>query len=410
MNVLWFSITPVATGDTREGCWINAQAALIGQFCPDITLSIAYMDNHVERRVVDGVTCYAMKPEYKGALEKIRKAVHHPYSEWRAIRPSVLKVIEEVQPDLICCFGTEWPFGLVSSEVKIPVVIHMQGHRGRYLKSWWIVEPDSQLFKLHHYNPIFMIKTMVRHHFEHMSVGREAQIMKQNHYYLGRTNWDKQLVTRHAPDARYFHCEEAIRGTIVNADKRWQPQNGQLKLVTISSAGELKGNGFILKTAKLLKDKGVDFVWKVAGRKDIFKKFEFYTGINHEQVNVELLGLIDAEKIAQLLASSTAYVHTAIIDNSPNSLCEAQLMGCPVVTTPVGGIPQLVTDGETGLFVPYDEPEELAGCLIRLHNDVDLQHHLSEQEMAVAHQRHDGASLAKRLHEIYNEIIDTYNI
>ena len=409
MKVLWFSITPVATGDTREGCWINAQAALIRQFCPDIALSIAYLAEQSDKCVVDGVTCYAMKSEYPGLRGKITKAVHDPCAEWRAIRPSVLDVIEDVHPDLICCFGTEWPFGLVSSEVKIPVVIHMQGHWKSYLDKWRKVEPDRQLFRLHHYNPFFILRTLVRHHYERLSVQREELIMKQNRFYLGRTDWDKQLVEQFSLGANYYHCEEAIRSVIVNAQKRWLPKEGRMQLVTISSASELKGNGFILKTAKLLKQRGVDFVWKVAGRKEIFRKFEYYTGIHHEEVNVELLGLIDAPTIVELLSSSTAYVHTAIIDNSPNSLCEAQLMGCPVVTTPVGGIPQLVTDGETGLFVPYDEPEELARCLIRLHNDIELQRELSEREKTVAHQRHDGASIAKRLHEVYSEIIDTYN-
>ena len=254
------------------------------------------------------MTCYAMKPEYPGIRGKIAKALHDPNAEWRAIRPFVLAVIEDVRPDLICCFGSEWPFGLVSSEVKVPVVIHMQGHWGSYLKEWRKVESDSQLFR-------FLV-----------------QIMKQNRFYLGRTDWDKQLVEQYSPGANYFHCEEAIRSVIVNASKHWQPQEGRMQLVTISSASELKGNGFILKTARLLKQRGVDFVWKVAGRKEIFHKFECYTGIHHEEVNVELLGLIDAYDIVELLSSSTAYVHTAIIDNSPNSLCEAQLMGCPVVT------------------------------------------------------------------------------
>ena len=409
MKVLWFSITPVATGDTREGCWINAQAALISQFCPDISLSIAYQANQSDKRIVDGVTCYAMKPEYPGLRGKIAKALHDPNAEWRAIRPSVLTVIEDVRPDLICCFGSEWPFGLVSSEVKVPVVIHMQGHWGSYLKEWRKVESDSQLFRFLHYNPFRMLKTLVRHHFEHLSVQREVQIMKQNRFYLGRTDWDKQLVEQYSPGANYFHCEEAIRSVIVNASKHWQPQEGRMQLVTISSASELKGNGFILKTARLLKQRGVDFVWKVAGRKEIFHKFECYTGIHHEEVNVELLGLIDAYDIVELLSCSTAYVHTAIIDNSPNSLCEAQLMGCPVVTTPVGGIPQLVTESQTGLFVAYDDPEALASCLIRLSNDVELQRRLSAQEKAMAHHRHDGASIAQRLHEIYDNIIDTYN-
>ena len=46
--------------------------------------------------------------------------------------------------------------------------------------------------------------------------------------------------------------------------------------------------------------------------------------------------MIDSEQVAQELSSSRVYIHPAIIDNSPNSLCEAQIVGCPVIAANVG--------------------------------------------------------------------------
>ena len=50
-------------------------------------------------------------------------------------------------------------------------------------------------------------------------------------------------------------------------------QNDIIRLVTIASAGNLKGNGIILETARILKEMGVRFEWRVSGDKNIFDTF-----------------------------------------------------------------------------------------------------------------------------------------
>jgi len=221
-----------------------------------------------------------------------------------------------------------------------------------------------------------------------------------------RTEWDKDIVRHLSPNSKYYYCPEAIRPTIYDAKERWSYRDcDTLKIITIASAGNLKGNGIILETAKILKGWGVKFEWRVSGDKKIFASFERTTGIRSSDVNISLLGYIGAEQVKQELLNAEIFVLPSIIDNSPNSLCEAQLIGTPVIASYVGGIPQMVENNQTGILYPYNEPYSLAFKILNLHNSPELQKRLSNNEIEMAHRRHNPQQLSQRIKEIYMDVI-----
>ena len=62
----------------------------------------------------------------------------------------------------------------------------------------------------------------------------ERRIMQANHYFTGRTEWDKNIVKYYARNAKYYHVPEAIRQGIYRASGRWQYHyHGKLRLLTI---------------------------------------------------------------------------------------------------------------------------------------------------------------------------------
>ena len=69
-----------------------------------------------------------------------------------------------------------------------------------------------------------------------------------------------------------------------------------------------------------------------------------------------------------LMAMADVYVHPSFLDNSPTSVMEAMILHKPIVATQVGGIPELISNGDTGLLVPL-EPEALADAVVRLLQD-----------------------------------------
>jgi glycosyltransferase involved in cell wall biosynthesis len=85
----------------------------------------------------------------------------------------------------------------------------------------------------------------------------------------------------------------------------------------------------------------------------------------------ELLG--ERGDVPQLLASADVFVLSSRSEGLPMSILEAMAAGLPVVASAVGGIPELVADGETGLLVPPGDADALAAALQRLVGDPELR-------------------------------------
>jgi glycosyltransferase involved in cell wall biosynthesis len=81
---------------------------------------------------------------------------------------------------------------------------------------------------------------------------------------------------------------------------------------------------------------------------------------------VHFHGVVPHEELVPLLATATAVVNSTRDDNHPNSVLEAMWVGCPVVATAVGGVPFLVSDGETGYLAEPDNPAALAAQMLRV--------------------------------------------
>lgn len=409
MRILWLSVTPSLYDEQTYGGWISSLERIIRQYGENIELGIAFEHTDKCFKVIrNGVTYYPIN-KVDTQLKKIRLMFNYS-NDWNFLKPFVKNIINDFKPDIIHCFGSEWSFGLIAREVNVPLIIHMQGFSNIYALSASMCCRLSDQFKFHHYNPFSMFHYWYRSLKNEKSNKREQEVMRCNKYFMGRTEWDKNIVKYFSPGAKYYHCEEAIRPEILHSKIKWMyTPRKKMRIVTISGASALKGNDLILRTAKILKDFGFEFDWRVAGNKNSFCLFEKITGLRHIDLNISLLGFINASEVTQELSEADVYVHTAIIDNSPNSLCEAQLIGCPVVATNVGGIPQLVDNGKTGILFPYNEPHTLAFTLMNLHSNRILLEKLSHNEIIVSQKRHNEKNIFDTIYSIYTDIIKKSN-
>ncbi|HEX8745679.1 MAG TPA: glycosyltransferase family 4 protein [Pyrinomonadaceae bacterium] len=82
--------------------------------------------------------------------------------------------------------------------------------------------------------------------------------------------------------------------------------------------------------------------------------------------NVEFLGRVEPARMHELYDAADIYLNSPDIDNMPGSIIEAYASGLPVVTTNAGGIPYIVTQGETGLMVERNDHEAMAEAAVRL--------------------------------------------
>jgi glycosyltransferase involved in cell wall biosynthesis len=89
-------------------------------------------------------------------------------------------------------------------------------------------------------------------------------------------------------------------------------------------------------------------------------------------------------------------------EGMPVALIEAGAASLPVISTPVGGVPELVLDGETGRLA--DGVEGLARALCELASDDELRLRMGQAARARVRERHSAAALAESLERVYAEV------
>lgn len=88
---------------------------------------------------------------------------------------------------------------------------------------------------------------------------------------------------------------------------------------------------------------------------------------------VRFLGAVPRDRVLRLFRAADVSVLPSAWENFPHTVVEALAVGCPVIATAVGGVPEAVTDGENGLLVPPNDPAALAGAIARFLADDELR-------------------------------------
>ena len=111
---------------------------------------------------------------------------------------------------------------------------------------------------------------------------------------------------------------------------------------------------------------------------------------------VDILGIAPLPRLPTNWPKASVFVLPSHIENSPNALCEAMVVGTPCIAACVGGVPSLMRDGVDGLLYHDADPYALAGKIDRLLGDPALAERLGASSRERARQRHDPAASQHR--------------
>lgn len=408
MRVLWFTNTPSLYRENQNiyngGGWIESLEHIIGAQ-ENIELAVSFFHPDSCFKVIRKDTTYYPISLYNTYCKKFKHILFYKKYDLKEVE-TFLKIIEDFKPDVIHIFGSEQSFGLITQRTKIPVIIHLQGILNPYKNAYYppgICKWDfimSNIFK-----PKKNLLTLLKmHHFLH-NTERETLILRNCSYFMGRTNWDKDVALLFAPNSKYFYCSEVLREAFYKSNP-WQLKKRDMAiLISTLSKTSYKGFDLIMKTAKLLKVLAPNFYfeWKVFGVKE-FNMWEKILGFKCSDINIHLKGIVDSETLVKNIQDADLFVHPSYIDNSPNSICEAQILGIPVLATNVGGISSLIENNITGILVPANAPYTLASKIIMLKNNSKFAKEIGSQARETALLRHNQTTIKTDLLDIYSRI------
>lgn len=410
MKILWLTETPSKYKPEEFGYngrgWIASLQSLL-ENCTEIDhLGIVFPHLTDTEKLTDNKsTYYPIKKVMAGNI------ISWIISNWKnkiehkeEIGP-LKAILEDFQPDVIHIFGTEsWLCHVVEMTDK-PCVVHLQGLLLPCLNAF--IPVGISKYDLMKYNWIEFIKGISLWHnkrvFDKKSK-REYKFFKEISYFMGRTIWDKSISGFLSSKSTYFHVDEVLRDKFYTAFP-WRYNKANRVLITSTLSDTLyKGLDLVIKTAALLIKEHFEFEWRIVGVKNDSKSARLFKKIlnsEYSSLNISLLGIKNTDEIIDLLSETTLYIHTSYIDNSPNSLCEAQLMGVPVIATNVGGVSSLIEDGKDGFLVPANDPYFLASRIVQLCNDQVFLKKISVQSRERAQKRHSKEN-------ILNQLLNTY--
>jgi len=417
LRVLWFVNLPLEAVCRRAGAgvavvggWLDAgRAALVASGRVDLAVVTAAplsCDTFCE----DGITYFTItEPGPRSGLGGALRGWRHPIGS-RETLDRCLRTLRTWDPDIVHVHGTERLFGLVAERVETPVVVSLQGILREYVEAYFKGWRRRDVMRLA-CDGEFVKGRGLLHSCWTMRRGarREAAIVARVGGFLGRTEWDRQYVREVRPEAPYFRCPEVMRRSFYVGGWRPDAVAAEPTLYCTGSAAPYKGLECLLAAlARLRRSRWPGLRLRLSGEilaspmGPVMRRWTTRLGLSDA---VDWLGPLSAEKVVEELENAWAFVLPSHIENSPNSLCEAMLVGAPCVASRVGGVPTLVSDGSDGILFQDGADTELAGVLDVVLGDRGLAARLGAKARRTAMRRHAPEAAAQAMVSAYDAVL-----
>jgi len=412
MRVLWFSNSPVSADKLKKvgfmgGSWIIALETKIKQI-EDIELGIVCQDRvkEIEKHDIENVKYYIC-PVTSGFIKrKIKWGGNYTTRDEQALI-YYNSVIAEFKPDVIHVFGTENNYGLITKLTKIPVIIHIQGFLNVWNRKYFSGVPMYLYFSpktiLHFIKGV----SEFNYYLFHKKIEkREKEIYSYAKNFLGRTDFDRRIVKTYAPHAKYYEGQEMIRDDFFH--KTWDKKKSDILVMsTVILGAPYKGLDIVFESAELLDKNGINFQWNIIGTASDDAIVHLVTKKYKRPFSDKVIfkGGLRAPAIIELLLGTDIYVHPSYIENSPNSVCEAMLLGMPAIVASSGGCSTIIEHKKEGLLVNTGEPFDITGAILDLYENPEYARELGSNARKKALERHDPDKITEDLINTYRVII-----
>ncbi len=417
MRILWtVNLIPaevsVKLGKNSEvlGGWVESMAAQLRKNS-DVELGIACKceENINFIETINGATYFSLH--------------YTPSTSLSELEAKCDKIVSDFKPDIINIEGTEFlhakAMQLTAKKHNVPAVVSLQGIlNGQYAYQCGQLPIVDMMFSTSLTN---MFAAWILHlrktKWFKPRMKPEKEIIENADFILGRTTWDRAHSYAINPYAKYYPCSRILRAPFY--EEKWSIKKMEQHSVYVGNGyNALKGLHFVVMALPYLIREYPDVKVYVAGYKPYeendkrsfikkgyaayLKKLIYDLGV---QDHIEFTGPLKAQQVAERLSKVNAYVLCSTIENSPNTLGEAMMVGTPCIASYVGGVSDMAEDGKEALFYRNDDPKLLAWNLKRIFDSNELATSLSEAGKKKALITHDAERNAQMLMDAYRDIL-----
>ena len=417
MNILWFSniSLPEASKLLNQsvnpcGSWLVNTSSYLSEV-KDVKLSIAFPTKYskeVKKIKGDKIDYYTFPTI---TLKDVKSSNRNM---------EIKEIIDIVKPDVVHIFGTEYPHSLEILKCNNinKTVVSIQGLVSIYEKHYFASLPINILMR-------YTLRDFIKNDNIIMQRNKmkengccEVETLQLARYAIGRTTWDYASTKQINPMIKYNFCNEILREEFYQ--HVWDINKCEKFSIFISQATyPIKGLHFILEAMPLILKRFPNTKLYISGSditktdtlKEKLKKTSYAKYIielikkYNLADNIIFTGLLDEKQMCERYLKSNVFVCSSSIENSPNSLGEAMILGVPCVASDVGGISDMLVNNEEGFIYQPDASYMLAYYVCEIFGNEKLALRFSENAREHALKTHNREENTKMLTGIYNNIM-----
>ena len=425
MKVLWIcNIMPPIIGQylgkecsVKEG-WISGILMRMMKEKEEVELGICYpvadVSEEGKKEVVINddkkIVCYGFAED----------TVHPENYGGDGLEKRIGEIIRDYNPEVLHVFGTE--FGHSLAAVKSfgnpkHTLVGIQGVISECVKEYMADLPLDVQGQVSFRD--WLKKDSMKQQQEKFFIRgeREKEVLKLCGNVTGRTDFDKEAAKNINPQVKYFFMNETMRGEFYEG--KWEYKKCKKHSIFFSQADyPLKGFHYLLQALQIVKEKYPNVTVNVAGNslvnyttlKDKIKISAYGKYLRKlikemdMKDKITFLGKLSAEEMKQQYLKCHTFVCASSLENSPNSVGEAMLLGTPVVASYTGGIPSMVDHEKEGLLFEKGNVKALAEAIMRTWEDKEMVDVMTNEARVRARKTHDADENYRALMGMYREI------